>query len=147
LLLPASECLPFLGLYLALSLHRCVVFHQVSCLTEGRITKGGTPAHTKNCLLTARRAVLWRAQELGRSPFPVVRNNIMVALSDMLIQYTALVDAHMPRLAGCIRWGGALFFSFLFDRVFCHTHEHSLCFIDPLRVVRALKVAPLLWCC
>jgi hypothetical protein len=43
-------------------------------------------------------------QELGRSPFPVVRNNIMVALSDMLIQYTALVDAHMPRLAGCIRW-------------------------------------------
>jgi hypothetical protein len=43
-------------------------------------------------------------QELGRSPFPVVRNNIMVALSDMLIQYTALVDAHMSRLAGCIRW-------------------------------------------
>jgi hypothetical protein len=43
------------------------------------------------------------AQELGRSPFPVVRNNIMVGLSDMLIQYTALVDAHMPRLAACIR--------------------------------------------
>ena len=42
-------------------------------------------------------------QELCRSPYPVVRNNIMVALSDMLIQYTALVDAHMPRLAGCIR--------------------------------------------
>lgn len=53
-------------------------------------------------------------QELGRSPFPVVRNNIMVALSDMLIQYTALVDAHMPRLAGCIRytvcWGAAMSF-------------------------------------
>jgi len=47
-------------------------------------------------------SLLW-LQELGRSPFPVVRNNIMVALSDMLIQYTALVDAHMPRLAGCIR--------------------------------------------
>lgn len=45
-------------------------------------------------------------QELGRSPFPVVRNNIMVALSDMLIQYTALVDAHMPRLAACIRCKG-----------------------------------------
>jgi hypothetical protein len=42
-------------------------------------------------------------QELGRSSSPVVRNNIMVALSDMLIQYTALVDAHMPRLAACIR--------------------------------------------
>jgi hypothetical protein len=42
-------------------------------------------------------------QELGCSSSPVVRNNIMVALSDMLIQYTALVDAHMPRLAACIR--------------------------------------------
>ena len=31
-------------------------------------------------------------QELGRSPSPVVRNNIMVALSDMVITYTALVS-------------------------------------------------------
>jgi len=42
-------------------------------------------------------------QELGRSPSPMARNNIMVGLSDMVIQYTALVDAHMPRLAACIR--------------------------------------------
>lgn len=48
-------------------------------------------------------AVLCCAQELGRSSLPVVRNNILVALSDMLIQYTALVDAHMPRLAACMR--------------------------------------------
>jgi hypothetical protein len=27
----------------------------------------------------------------------------MVALSDMVITYTALVDAHTPRLAACIR--------------------------------------------
>lgn len=43
-------------------------------------------------------------QALGASPHPVVRNNIMVALSDMVIQFTALVDSHMPRLAACIRW-------------------------------------------
>lgn len=27
----------------------------------------------------------------------------MVGLADMVIHYTALVDAHMPRLAACIR--------------------------------------------
>ena len=32
-------------------------------------------------------------QELARSSSPVVRNNIMVALSDMVITYTALVGA------------------------------------------------------
>jgi condensin-2 complex subunit D3 len=31
-----------------------------------------------------------------------VRNNIMVALTDMTVQYTALVDAHVPRLAACL---------------------------------------------
>lgn len=37
-----------------------------------------------------------RSQELGRSPSPVVRNNIMVALSDMVITYTALVSQRRP---------------------------------------------------
>lgn len=32
-----------------------------------------------------------------------VRNNIMVALTDLTVQYTALVDAHVPRLAACLR--------------------------------------------
>jgi hypothetical protein len=31
-----------------------------------------------------------------------VRNNIMVALTDLTVQYTALVDAHVPRLAACL---------------------------------------------
>ena len=31
-----------------------------------------------------------------------VRNNIMVALTDMTVQYTVLVDAHIPRLAACL---------------------------------------------
>lgn len=79
-------------------------YHVSKCPTPpSQGSEAGPHAHTWNCLPTACHAVLWRAQELGRSPFPVVRNNIMVALSDMLIQYTALVDAHMPRLAGCIR--------------------------------------------
>ena len=32
-----------------------------------------------------------------------VRNNIMIALADLCIQYTALVDSHVPKLAACIR--------------------------------------------
>ena len=31
-----------------------------------------------------------------------VRNNIMVALTDMTVQYAVLVDAHIPRLAACL---------------------------------------------
>ncbi|GBF90548.1 hypothetical protein Rsub_03119 [Raphidocelis subcapitata] len=60
----------------------------------------------KVCLVDealAKKLVPLFIQELGRSPSPVVRNNIMVALSDMVITYTALVDAHTPRLAACIR--------------------------------------------
>jgi hypothetical protein len=32
------------------------------------------------------------AQELGRAALPAVRNNIMVALADLVIHYTALVS-------------------------------------------------------
>ncbi len=31
-----------------------------------------------------------------------MRNNIMVALTDLTVQYTALVDAQVPRLAACL---------------------------------------------
>ena len=31
-----------------------------------------------------------------------VRNNIVVALTDMTVQYTALVDGHVPKLAACL---------------------------------------------
>ena len=39
----------------------------------------------------AKKAVPLFAQRLRASPAPAVRNNIMVALSDLVIQFTALV--------------------------------------------------------
>jgi hypothetical protein len=42
-------------------------------------------------------------QEALRSPSPVARNNCLVAVCDMAIHFTALVDSHLPRLAGLIR--------------------------------------------
>ena len=41
----------------------------------------------------AKRCVPLLVQELGRAPLPAVRNNIMVALADLVINYTALVGA------------------------------------------------------
>jgi hypothetical protein len=35
-------------------------------------------------------------------PAAQVRNNIVVALTDMTVQYTALVDGHVPKLAACL---------------------------------------------
>ncbi|GAB4813688.1 hypothetical protein N2152v2_000734 [Parachlorella kessleri] len=51
----------------------------------------------------AKKCVPLFVQELGRAQQPAVRNNIMVALADLVINYTALVDSHVPRLAACIR--------------------------------------------
>eukprot|EP00884_Botryococcus_braunii_P006340 jgi/Botrbrau1/15707/Bobra.4_1s0080.1 len=94
----------------------------------------------KLCLIDetlAKKCVPILVQELGRSVSPVVRNNVMVALSDLCMQWTALVDAHIPRLAHCmadpneivrrqglallanlllkdyVRWRGTLFHHFL----------------------------------
>ena len=44
---------------------------------------------------------LCRQREIGLLVLQV-RNNIMVALTDMTVQYTVLVDAHIPRLAACL---------------------------------------------
>ena len=60
----------------------------------------------KLCLVNeslAKKCVPLFIQELGRAASPAVRNNIMVALADLVINYTALVDAHIPRLAACLR--------------------------------------------
>ncbi|WIA29655.1 hypothetical protein OEZ86_012141 [Tetradesmus obliquus] len=124
----------------------------------GRLVPACVQAHAwialgKVCLVDealAKKCVPLFVQELGRSSSPVVRNNILVALSDMLIQYTALVDAHMPRLAACIRdrhelvrrqalallanllmkdyvkWRGPLF------------HRFTLALVDPSPAVRQL---------
>jgi hypothetical protein len=43
------------------------------------------------------------SQEALRSPSPVSRNNCLVAVCDMAIHFTALVDSHLPRLAALIR--------------------------------------------
>jgi condensin-2 complex subunit D3 len=60
----------------------------------------------KLCLVNeslAKKCVPLFVQELGRAASPAVRNNIMVALADLVINYTALVDSHIPRLAACLR--------------------------------------------
>ena len=46
--------------------------------------------------------VLSHPQELTRSPSPVTRNNILVALADMVTHYTGMGDCHVPRLAACV---------------------------------------------
>ena len=60
----------------------------------------------KLCLVNeslAKKCIPLFIQELSRAASPAVRNNIVVALADLVIQYTALVDAHIPRLAACLR--------------------------------------------
>ncbi|KAK9842050.1 hypothetical protein WJX81_006195 [Elliptochloris bilobata] len=59
----------------------------------------------KACLVDealAKRCVPLFVQELSRAGAPAVRNNIMVALADLMVTFTALVDAHMPKLAACL---------------------------------------------
>lgn len=50
----------------------------------------------------AKKCVPLLVQQLKAAKAPAVRNNIMVALADLCVQYTALVDAHVPRLAACL---------------------------------------------
>eukprot|EP00798_Chlamydomonas_sp_ICE-L_P019509 gene19509-26180_t len=60
----------------------------------------------KMCLVDealAKKCVPLFVQELSRSSSHSVRNNILVALADMCVHFTALVDTYMPRLAACIR--------------------------------------------
>ena len=42
-------------------------------------------------------------QELSKGDVADVRNNILVALVDLCVRYTALVDPHVLRLAACLR--------------------------------------------
>ena len=50
----------------------------------------------------AKKCVPLFVQQLKAAKAPAVRNNIMVALADLCVQYTALVDTHLPRLAACL---------------------------------------------
>lgn len=40
--------------------------------------------------------------EVASSRLPAVRNNVLLALSDMCMQYTLLVDAHLGRVAAAM---------------------------------------------
>lgn len=42
-------------------------------------------------------------QELTQSKLTPVRNNIIIALSDLVVVHTSLVDPYIPRLAECLR--------------------------------------------
>lgn len=50
----------------------------------------------------AKKCVPLFVQQLRAAQAPAVRNNIMVALADLCVHYTALVDTHLPRLAACL---------------------------------------------
>lgn len=50
----------------------------------------------------AKKCVPLFVQQLRAAKAPAVRNNIMVALADLCVHYTALVDTHLPRLAACL---------------------------------------------
>ena len=50
----------------------------------------------------AKKCVPLFVQQLKAAKAPAVRNNIMVALADLCVQYTALVDTHLPCLAACL---------------------------------------------
>ena len=62
-------------------------------------------ALTKLCLADerlAKRCVPLFVRELSASKCPAVRNNLLVGLADLCVHYTALVDPHAMRLAGCL---------------------------------------------
>ncbi|GAX77789.1 hypothetical protein CEUSTIGMA_g5232.t1 [Chlamydomonas eustigma] len=98
----------------------------------------------------AKRCLPLFVQELSKSPIAVTRNNILVALADMVTHFTAIGDCHVPRLAACVldphplvrtqalallahlllkdfvKWKGGLFLSFL------------MALVDPSQQVRQL---------
>jgi condensin-2 complex subunit D3 len=41
--------------------------------------------------------------ELAKSRQPAVRNNLLLALTDMCMHYTLLVDTHLGKVAACMQ--------------------------------------------
>lgn len=80
-------------------------------LASGRIVPPALQAHAwtalgKLCLIDeqlAKKCMPIFIQELDKASTAVVRNNVLVALSDLMVKYTALVDAHVMRLAALIQ--------------------------------------------
>ena len=60
----------------------------------------------KLCLVSeslAKRCLPLFIQNLTTAEAPAVRNNILVAVVDLCVRYTALVDPYVLRLATCFR--------------------------------------------
>lgn len=75
---------------------RCI--SAMTCLRDTWHMSTHVHAHQRSTPVRAPTA----SQELARSESAAVRNNILVALSDLCTQFTAMVDGHLGRLAACI---------------------------------------------
>jgi condensin-2 complex subunit D3 len=72
---------------------------------------GKTRAHAfftlgKLCLQKkelAKQSVVLLAKELEESDDPVVRNNVIMVMSDLCVRYTSLVDHYIPNIALCLQ--------------------------------------------
>ncbi|KAG2440678.1 hypothetical protein HYH02_010257 [Chlamydomonas schloesseri] len=51
----------------------------------------------------AKKCVPLMVQEMSTSPSPAVRSVLLVAVADMVVQYTGLADGHVARLAAAVR--------------------------------------------
>ncbi|KAG2488406.1 hypothetical protein HYH03_013090 [Edaphochlamys debaryana] len=77
---------------------------------ESQASASAVAAHAWTCLGKlcmvdeglAKKCVPLLVQEMSGSPSPVVRTNLLVALSDMVVQFTGLADAYVGRLAAMV---------------------------------------------
>ena len=51
----------------------------------------------------AKKCVSLFLRELELTPSAVIRNNVLVVLTDLCVRYTSMVDPHIPKLALCLR--------------------------------------------
>ena len=51
----------------------------------------------------AKKCVSLFLRELELTASAVIRNNVLVVLTDLCVRYTSLVDPHVPKLAACLR--------------------------------------------
>ncbi|KAI9077591.1 hypothetical protein K1719_040428 [Acacia pycnantha] len=58
------------------------------CLADGKLAKSYIPLFV---------------QELEKSEFAALRNNLVVMMADFCVRYTALVDCYIPKITRCLR--------------------------------------------
>jgi len=105
-------------------------------------------------------------RELEFSPLPVLRNNLLIILTDICVRYTSLVDPHINKLALCLRddnalvrqhalslithllatdyvkWRGTLFFRYLVTLVLSSTLSCFPCLSPPVHPSRSISRLP-----